>query len=92
MQSPGIMIIRKANKEDLKSIMTMYASCVNGMIKNGIDQWDNTYPNSKVISEDIEKRNYYIFWVSNFRLHRSLMETKQQFKHEEHSCKHPNWD
>ena len=44
------MIIRKAKKSDLKDIMLMYKSCVNGMIKNGIDQWDETYPNSKIIN------------------------------------------
>ena len=31
------MIIRKAKKSDLIDIMLMYKSCVNGMIKNGID-------------------------------------------------------
>ena len=40
------MIIRKANKVDLENIMKMYKSCVKGMITNGIDQWDDTYPNS----------------------------------------------
>ena len=47
------MIIRKAKKSDLKDIMLMYKSCVNGMIKNGIDQWDETYPNSKIIKKDL---------------------------------------
>ena len=31
------MIIRKANKKDLTNIMSMYKSCVQGMIKNNID-------------------------------------------------------
>ena len=38
----------------------MYKSCVNGMIKNGIDQWDETYPNSKIIKKDLEAMTYYV--------------------------------
>ena len=54
------MIIRKANKTDLENIMKMYTSCVKGMIKNGIDQWDATYPNSEVIMQDIKAKTYFV--------------------------------
>ena len=54
------MIIRKANKTDLDSIMKMYKSCVTGMLENGIDQWDDTYPNTDIISEDLNVGTYYV--------------------------------
>jgi len=54
------MIIRKANKTDLENIMKMYKSCVTGMLENGIDQWDDTYPNTDVISEDLNVGTYYV--------------------------------
>ena len=54
------MIIRKANKVDLENIMKMYKSCVKGMITNGIDQWDDTYPNTEIISQDLEVMTYYV--------------------------------
>ena len=54
------MIIRKANKIDLENIMKMYKSCVKGMITNGIDQWDDTYPNTEIISEDLNVGTYYV--------------------------------
>jgi len=54
------MIIRKANKTDLNNIMKMYKSCVTGMLKNGIDQWDDTYPNTEIISEDLNVGTYYV--------------------------------
>ena len=54
------MIIRKANKTDLENIMKMYKSCVTGMLKNGIDQWDDTYPSTDVISEDLNVGTYYV--------------------------------
>ena len=54
------MIIRKAHKKDLRSIMNMYNSCVSGMIKNNIDQWDKSYPNTEVITSDLEASTYYV--------------------------------
>jgi len=54
------MIIRKANKRDLGGIMKMYKSCVTGMLKNGINQWDDTYPNQEIINEDLSTGTYYV--------------------------------
>ena len=54
------MIIRKANKTDLENIMKMYKSCVTGMLENGIEQWDDTYPNTEIISEDLNVGTYYV--------------------------------
>ena len=59
------MIIRKANKLDLNKIMQMYNSCVAGMIKSGIDQWDETYPNIEVINQDLTAQTYFIAEVNN---------------------------
>ena len=39
------MMIRKAKINELDEIMNMYTSCVDGMQKANIDQWDSTYPN-----------------------------------------------
>tara|TARA_B110000444_G_scaffold212434_1_gene208777 strand:+ start:92 stop:595 length:504 start_codon:yes stop_codon:yes gene_type:complete len=54
------MIIRKANKTDLENIMKMYKSCVKGMLENGIDQWDDSYPNTEIISNDLNVGTYYV--------------------------------
>ena len=54
------MIIRKANKTDLENVMKMYKSCVTGMLENGIDQWDDTYPNTEIINEDLNVSTYYV--------------------------------
>jgi len=54
------MIIRKANKTDLDNIMKMYKSCVKGMLENGIDQWDDAYPNTEIISKDLNGGTYYV--------------------------------
>ena len=54
------MIIRKAEISDLENIMLMYKSCVSGMIENGIDQWDESYPNTEVIMEDLIAQTYFV--------------------------------
>ncbi len=54
------MIIRKAEISDLENIMLMYKSCVTGMIANGIDQWDESYPNTGVIIEDLIAQTYFV--------------------------------
>ena len=54
------MIIRKAQTSDLGNIMLMYKSCVAGMLKNSIDQWDATYPNAGVIMEDLIAQTYFV--------------------------------
>ena len=38
----------------------MYKSCVTGMVENGIDQWDETYPNDEIIIEDLNVGTYYV--------------------------------
>ena len=54
------MIIRKAEISDLENIMLMYKSCVAGMVENGIDKWDETYPNDEIIIEDLNVGTYYV--------------------------------
>ena len=54
------MKIRKAKISDLSKIMEMYSSCVKGMIKSGVDQWDENYPNAEIISSDLKSETYYV--------------------------------
>ena len=57
------MIIRKGKTSDLSKIMEMYSSCVKGMIRDGIDQWDESYPNSEIIASDLETETYYVLEI-----------------------------
>lgn len=54
------MIIKQAKADDLDAIMDMYASCVEGMLALGIDQWDESYPNRAIIEQDLKDACYYI--------------------------------
>ena len=58
-------MIRKAKINELDEIMNMYTSCVDGMQKANIDQWDSTYPNRKIISKDIRNKTFYIFLIND---------------------------
>ena len=59
------MMIRKAKINELDEIMNMYTSCVDGMQKANIDQWDSTYPNRAKICEDIRNKSFYIFLIND---------------------------
>ena len=59
------MKIRIAKISDLNNIMRMYHSCIKGMIKNGIDQWDESYPNIEIIQEDLRANTYYVAEINS---------------------------
>ena len=45
--------------------MLMYKSCVKGMVENGIDQWDEKYPNKEIILEDLKSKTYFVLEKHN---------------------------
>ena len=53
-------LIQQNRFEQLINIMIMYKSCVDGMIRSGITQWDATYPNKEIIARDIHSETYFI--------------------------------
>ena len=59
------MKITLATPRNLDAIMEMYASCVEGMTNLGIDQWDEHYPNRKIIEQDLKEGCYYIGIIDN---------------------------
>ncbi len=54
------MEFRKANLEDLNGIMDIIKKAQDQFKRDGIDQWQNNYPNREIIKEDIEKDESYI--------------------------------
>ena len=70
------MKIRKGKISDLKNIMQMYKSCVSGMIESNIDQWDENYPNSSIITQDLYEETYYIAEIKN-EIKESMMSAAQ---------------
>jgi len=54
------MKIRKAQLEDLNIIVEVFRNAINEMNDNNIPQWDEIYPTSEILKEDILKREMYV--------------------------------
>lgn len=59
------MNIRPANIEDISPLMEITQRCVKNLDKQGIDQWDDTYPSSEDFIDDIQEDSLYIIGSSN---------------------------
>ncbi|PKF75984.1 GNAT family N-acetyltransferase [Chryseobacterium sp. PMSZPI] len=55
------MIIRKAVQNDVSQATQVLEEVKTHMLDQGIDQWDQEYPNKKVLTEDIEKREGFVY-------------------------------
>ncbi|MCH5210186.1 MAG: GNAT family N-acetyltransferase [Oscillospiraceae bacterium] len=51
---------RVAKMEDLPEVYSMFSSAISEMEKNNIFQWDNVYPDKKILSEDIQRQQLYV--------------------------------
>ena len=52
--------VRKANRKDINSVLEIFKSAINVMVANGIFQWDNIYPDEKILYEDIQKNQMFL--------------------------------
>lgn len=51
---------KQTEAKDIPQIMEIIKAARNYLKNKGIDQWQNNYPNSKTLKEDIENNNSYI--------------------------------
>lgn len=58
------MIIRKSTLSDLSAIMSIFAEARKTIAQLGINQWQNGYPEEKIINDDIEKGVSYAVEIS----------------------------
>lgn len=56
---------RLATKNDISNIMLSIDDAIAFLKQSGSTQWQNGYPNQKVIEEDIANKNGYVFVVGN---------------------------
>lgn len=54
------MKIRKAELNDLKSIIDIFKNAIDVMNEGNIPQWDEIYPNSAILKQDILKQQMYV--------------------------------
>ena len=59
------MEFRKTVEADIDSIMSIIKQAQSYFKKNGVDQWQNNYPNIEVIDNDIKAGNSYVLVKDN---------------------------
>lgn len=59
------MKLRKAVKTDINNIMNIISQAQVYLKKQGINQWQNNYPNVKTISNDIDNDHSYVLLKEN---------------------------
>jgi len=52
--------VRKANRKDINLVLEIFRSAINVMVANGILQWDDIYPDEKILYEDIQKNQMFL--------------------------------
>lgn len=55
------MMIRKAVHDDVLQAIEVLEEVKAHMLDQGIDQWDQEYPNKKVLIEDVEKGEGFVY-------------------------------
>lgn len=59
------MEFRKAVETDINNIMTIIRQAQAYFKEQGIDQWQNNYPNTGTISDDIDNQHSYVLLKDN---------------------------
>lgn len=59
------MVFRKAEIKDLGQIMKIIKAAQKYLKKEGIDQWQNNYPNQQTIKNDIQNNNLFVLQLEN---------------------------
>lgn len=55
------MSIIQPDEKDIQMIYEIFQECKFDLDNQGINQWDEIYPNKRVIEEDIQNQSIYIF-------------------------------
>ncbi len=70
-------MIRLANKNDLEHVLDIIKDAQTRLKNLNINQWQNNYPNKKVISDDIKNKQLYVYLLNE-----QVVATMTILKHE----------
>lgn len=62
------LILRIATIDDLDCVEKIFINAIKVMDSNGINQWDNIYPNKEILKEDILKGEMFL-GIVNCNIH-----------------------
>jgi ribosomal protein S18 acetylase RimI-like enzyme len=54
------MLMRKTTYADIDAVMKIIHTAQHSLYDSGVNQWQNNYPNEKVITADIDKGSAYV--------------------------------
>jgi len=54
------MLIRLAESKDVPVVMGIVARCVRDLLAQGIDQWDEVYPDEETLREDVQSGSLFV--------------------------------
>lgn len=60
-----IFFLRRAVKNDLDSVYQVFSNAIDEMNRRNIPQWDETYPDKKILSDDISRKQLYLGALNN---------------------------
>lgn len=60
MEDRATLAIRLATQDDVPAVMALVRACVADMRKNGIEQWDEIYPDEKTLLRDAGSGTLFI--------------------------------
>ena len=58
-------MIRKAHESEIQEIMSITKACAQKMMSEGIFQWNEHYPHSKVFETDLKRGELYVLLIGN---------------------------
>jgi ribosomal protein S18 acetylase RimI-like enzyme len=59
------MRIVQAHQGHIPSVVRLIAACTQTMRAQGIDQWDEIYPNAEISAKDVDSRSLYVLEEGN---------------------------
>lgn len=68
-------MLRLARQTDMSDILRITNDAVKFLAQNGVDQWQDGYPNEVVFLEDIAKNQLYVYEVNNQIIGMTVIQT-----------------
>lgn len=59
------MIYSKADKTQIEEVFSVFSAAIQNMELQGIQQWDEIYPDKPTIADDIARKQMYISKINN---------------------------
>lgn len=80
---------RLAQNTDFKDVVTLFNNAIAKMNSIGINQWDNIYPNPKILKDDILRKQMYLVFHENILVATYVLNQECDDKYATGSWKYP---